>query len=113
MSDMINFNAQIAPMEHVEKVVRHGQEHSQVTQQALLQKASQTLSKDNEQVQRGAAGKHGKKVERHKGDDHDDASAYRSPKKRAGKNPQEEQPDGEIPDFSPDVWSGNIVNVKV
>lgn len=113
MSGIINFNAQIAPMEHVEKVVRAEQEHSQVKQEALLQKASEHLSKDDRQVQKGADSKKGRRVDQRS---QNEEESRRNGAAFAGKDRGAE---GQASDEAltesaqTDIWSGNIVNLKV
>lgn len=113
MSGMINFNAQIAPMEHVEKVVRQEQEHGLVKQEALLQSAAQRLSRDNEQVQKTVKSRKDRRVESRTDEDEE---ARKKGRNFAGKKPgQDSGPDGEdlAEQAKTGVWSGNIVNLKV
>lgn len=113
MSGIINFNAQVAPMEHVEKVVRQEQEHGQVKQEALMQSASQRLSRDNEQVQKTQAATKGRRVDRRSEEDEN------ARKKGGGEARKDRALAGQADDESlaesaqTDVWSGNIVNLKV
>lgn len=113
MSGIINFNAQIAPMEHVEKLVRQEQEHGQTKQAALMQKASQGLSRDNEQVQKTEKTRKDRRVERRNEEDED------ARKKGATFAKKDRGAEGQADDESlaesakTDVWSGNIVNLKV
>lgn len=112
MSNMVNFNAQVAPMEHVEKMVRHEQEHDQIRQETLMQSASQLLSRDNEAVQKTAAAKKGRRVQRRNEDDDNGRKGSGFAGKDRGRGGQT---DGEsLADGSQaGVWSGNIVNLKV
>jgi hypothetical protein len=113
MSGMINFNAQLAPMEHIEKVVRQEQEHGQVQQEALMRSAARRLSRDNEQVQETDASKKGRRVDK-RGPEDEDA------RKKGGAFAQRDggldgQADDEVLFESAQTgrWSGNIINVKV
>lgn len=109
MSGLINFNAQIAPMEHVEKVVRQEQQYSQVKLQAVVQQAGKIFSKDNEQVQETAESQKGQRVTRRKHGKEQQAA----PEHRQAKTKTEPEQEQGIPDMAPDVWSGNILNLKV
>lgn len=117
MSGIVNFNAQIASLEHVEKVVRQEQEHALVKGEALMQSATRLLSRDNEAVQKTEGSPNGRKVERRRADDEGGR------KKGSGFAKKDGGPDGQ-PDVQADdeallesaqtgVWSGNIVNIKV
>lgn len=113
MSGIVNFNAQIASLEHVEKVVRQEQEHGLIKGEALLQSATRLLSRDNEAVQKTEASPNGRKVERRKADDEGGR------KKGSGFAKKDGGPDGQADDEAllesaqTGVWSGNIVNIKV
>lgn len=111
MSGLINFNAQVAPMEHVEKVVRQEQQYSQVKLQSGMQEAGRMLSKDNEQVQETAESQKGQRVERRKHGKEQNASPERQPANKKSEPDSGQEQD--IPEISPDVWSGNILNLKV
>ena len=114
MSSIVNFNAQIAPMEHVEKIVRQEQEHSQVKQEALMQNAATLLSKDNEQVQKTADIRKDRKVGSKNRDDENSRRKWKSSSQKAA-----DEADGPDDDENSDagaqtgLWSGNIVNIKV
>lgn len=113
MSGIINFNAQLAPMEHVEKVVRQEQDHGKTKQEALMQRAAEGLSRDNEQVQKAEATKKGRRVDRRNADDE---NARKKGSSFAGRD---KGLDGQADDAAltessqTGVWSGNIINVKV
>lgn len=116
MSGIINFNAQIAPMEHVEKVVRQEQEHSQVKQEALMQSAAERLSKDNEQVQKTAESRKDRKVGRKHQDDENSRRKWHSSTKEGTDAGLEGQADDQTLEAGAQqggLWSGNIVNTKV
>ncbi|MDR2503206.1 MAG: hypothetical protein LBD82_02300 [Deltaproteobacteria bacterium] len=110
MAEIVNFNAQIAHMEHVEKVVRQEQEHAQTSRQALLRQAPRLLSKDKEQVREALPGQGGRRVE----DEDRSGGEKRHPGSRHERGPRRGgEPEEKSGDFPADVWSGNIVNLKV
>lgn len=109
MSGIVNFNAQVAPLEHVEKIVRQEQEHGAIKQQALMQKAAERLSKDNEQVQKSAKSRKDRKVGKR---NHDDENARNRWAGNADDAPEAEDESLEAGACS-GIWSGNIVNLKV
>ena len=109
MSSIINFNAQLAPLEHVEKVARREQEHADTSQQALLREAPRLLSKDNEQVRRLPESL-GQKVERRLDGRGREAGGGRGEQQERQPAEEKEESGG---DFSGSVWTGNILNLKV
>ena len=110
MAEIVNFNAQIAPMEHVEKVVRQEQEHAQTSGQALLRQAQRLLSKDKEQVRETLSGRGGRKVE----DEDRSGGEKRHPGSRPEHGPRKGgEPEEKLGESSADIWSGNIVNLKI
>lgn len=113
MSGIVNFNAQLAPMEHVEKVARQEQDHGKVKQEALMQSAAQSLSRDNEQVQKTEASNKGRRVNRRTAEDE---NARKRGQAFAGRDRGlAGQADDEALAESAQtgIWSGNIINVKV
>ena len=112
MSGIVNFNAQVAPMEHVEKVVRQEQEHGQIKQEALMHSAAQTLGRDNEQVQKTAATKKDRRVERRTSSNKNGGQgADFSGKDRGAEGQADDESLAESAQTG--IWSGNIVNLKV
>jgi hypothetical protein len=110
MAEIVNFNAQIAPLEHVEKVVRQEQEHGSIAGQELLRNAARLLGRDNEQVRKIGQGE-GQRVERRQDQEGRGGSAAFSANPERGS--QEENPEEASSPSSSNVWSGNIVNLKV
>lgn len=113
MSGIINFNAQIAPLEHVEKLVRQEQEHGQTKQAAVMQNAAESLHQDNKQVQESAKSANSRKVKAR--------GEKEAPEQQSG-NDSEQQGESQSGQAEPkdsgasapaDLWSGNIVNLKV
>ena len=119
MSGIVNFNAQVAPMEHVEKVVRQEQEHGQIKQQAMLQRAGQSLSEDSKEVQRTSDSGKGDRVKRRtSGDGAEGGAAFYSGEFAKKQNAdsglaEQESAAQDNAEASGAVWSGNIVNIKV
>ena len=113
MASQSNFAAQVAPMSHVERVAIQEAEHSFLRQQAVQQLVAQNISKDAEQVQKMDAGVHGQKVRR-KDEKQGTKQGRRFFKNSAGAK-LEETVDDAAPDDSGsnEVWSGNILNLKV
>jgi hypothetical protein len=108
--------AQVAPMEHIARVVRQEMDSGPANQLAVQSGVAEALSKAGEQVEKTSPGEAGQKVSRR--------SDGRGGKK--GQTPEhflngEENPGQSPEDFlaqSPengaaDAWTGNIVNVKV
>lgn len=113
MSGIINFNAQIAPMEHVEKLVRKEQEHGQVKQDALMQKAGEHLSQEGQLVQKTSESKKGRRVDRRKhGREEGKKDASSFTRKDCGFDGQADD-ESLAESAQTGVWSGNIVNIKV
>ncbi|MDR2050427.1 MAG: hypothetical protein LBQ63_01460 [Deltaproteobacteria bacterium] len=110
MAEIVNFNAQIAPLEHVEKVARREQEHGHVAGQGLLRDAARLLGRDNEQVQKTGQGE-GQRVERRRDEeDRGGSGAFSGHQEQAE---GEENPEDAASPSSSNIWSGNIVNLKV
>lgn len=115
-----NFAAQVAPMDHVAKVVQQEQESGLMKQQALQHGLAEKLTKDGQQVERTSAGEAGQKVKRQdergrKGSGHGASGQKDKDGDLAAMTGLEEQ----LADLGIDsetassVWAGNIVNVKV
>ena len=107
MAEIVNFNAQLAPLEHVEKIVRQEQEHGQTARLASLMEAPSRLSKDNEQVRETTPQQRRKVDERH---GEGGGAFYPGMQKKPGGKKREEPGDAE-PSF--EAESGSIVNLKV
>lgn len=113
MSGIINFNAQLAPMEHVEKVVRQEQDHGKVKQEALMQSAAEHLSRDNEQIKKTEATKKGRRVDRRNADDENARKRHPDFAQRDGGFDGQADDAALTESAQTGVWSGNIINVKV
>jgi hypothetical protein len=110
--------AQVAPLEHVAKVVQQEQDSGLMKQSTLQASAAEALNKASEQVEKSSAGEAGQKVTR-RFDGKGKHKQGQTPEKfSAGGKAVEEDP-LEIFDQNPensltdDAWTGNIVNVKV
>jgi 1,6-anhydro-N-acetylmuramate kinase len=113
MASQSNFPAQVAPMSHVERVAVQEAEHSFLRQQAVQQLAVQNISKDAEQVQKMEAGVHGQKVmpkDEQQGSKREQHFLKERTKPESGEPAEGVPADGSV---SGDVWSGNILNLKV
>ncbi|MDR2826391.1 MAG: hypothetical protein LBV76_06300 [Deltaproteobacteria bacterium] len=110
--------AQVAPMEHVAKVVQQEQDSGPVKQAVLQASTALALIKANDQVEKTSSGEAGQKVTR-RFDGRGKNKQGQTPEKFLGADNIPEETLAEALDQSieneptPDVWTGNIVNVKV
>lgn len=112
-----NFVVQVAPMDHVAKVVQQEQESALMKQQVLQQLLPDKLMKDGQQVEKTAAGESGQKVARRKkerGRQGHDGRPARDEDPAAALGLEEQLTElGIDSETGSNVWAGNIVNVKV
>lgn len=111
-----NLVAQVAPMSHVAKVALQEQEVSGIKQAAMQHVVQENLKKDGEKVEKTAPDEAGHKVRRK------DEREKDQPERQGGERPPRSaaRPDGETDGPAEnagapagDVWSGNIVNVRI
>lgn len=112
-----NLIVQVAPMEHVARVVLQEQESGAMRQQALQQVTPEKLQRDNEQVAKTSNSEAGQKVRRGK-ERHGrpDQHGQQTGGGRGAEDQQEMTPEElEALQLEPtgNVWAGNIVNMKV
>ncbi|MCL1889389.1 MAG: hypothetical protein FWF99_02650 [Desulfovibrionaceae bacterium] len=112
MAEIVNFNAQLAPLEHVEKIARKEQEHASDSRLTLLRNLPQDLHRASEQV-REPSKVEGRRVEERQ--DEGDGGGGASPDRRSSKDRSapEENYGQEDASPAPEGWSGIILNLKV
>ncbi|MCL1916337.1 MAG: hypothetical protein FWG17_06515 [Desulfovibrionaceae bacterium] len=112
MAEIVNFNAQLAPLEHVEKIARKEQEHGSDSRLALLRNIPQDLHRASEQVQEPSKTE-GRRVEERP--DEGEGRGGAPPDRRASKDKAAPGEDYGQEDASPapEGWSGIILNLKV
>lgn len=114
-----NFAAQVAPMDHVAKVVQQEQDSGMMKQMVLQHVLSEKLAKDGQQVERTSASESGQKIKRQdergrkgSGGGHDGRRENADAAAMTGLEEQLAEL-GIDSETGSNVWAGNIVNVKV
>jgi hypothetical protein len=110
--------AQVAPLEHVAKVVQQEQDSGLMKQFTLQAGAAEALNKASEQVEKSSAGEAGQKVTRRFGGKGKNKQGQTPEKFSTGDKAVEEEATesfAQNPEngLAADAWTGNIVNVKV
>lgn len=105
-----NFVAQVAPMNHVAKVALQEQESANIKLLALQQVIQETLKKEQEKIEKPVPSEAGPKLRRR------DEKQKGNPEQQSERQGQARDELAELFDGSEsegDVWSGNIVNVRI
>ncbi len=110
MSSTGSVNIQVAPMGHVERVVQIEQNHPVMQQQAAQEAARELLRREHDQVSKNDPKTGAKGVERDRERDGGTPDFSGNAKKD---RPEEQAEEESSSPSSGNVWSGNILNIKV